>query len=342
MRNKLLLAHGLAMAVAVALFTATTALASDYVNFQTINNPGDPNFNQLLGVNNAGTISGYFGDGAIVPNNGYTWTAAGGFVAENFAGAAQTQVVAINNTLTGGTYNTAGFYVDTAGANHGFTQISSTQTTVDNPLTTAAPPVNQLLGLNDKNMAVGFYVDSAGNSHGYEYNLTSKVFTPVVPTFAGVTSVMATGVNNGGWISGLYTDSGGVTHGFVDEGGVFKSFDDPSGNGTNTSFFGLNNQGQVVGSYVDANGNNGLVYNLLTNTWQTVNDPNQSFTPAFGVSGTILNGINDLGQVVGFYSDGIHVNGVLASTPEPASLGLMGLGAVLGLGFWRKAKRRNT
>ena len=346
LRRKLCLISGhLAVAATVSLcLVAASARASDYSNFKTINNPGDPNFNQLLGINNAGTISGYFGDGTVVPNNGYTWTATGGFVAENFSGAAQTQVVAIDNTLTGGTYNTAGFYVDTAGANHGFTQIGGVQNTVDNPLSTAAPPVNQLLGLNDHNLAVGFYNDSTGASHGYEYNISTKTFTPIVPTFSGVTvtSAQATGVNNGGWISGFYTDSGGVTHGFVDEGGVFKSFDDPSGNGTNTSFFGLNNQGQVVGSYVDANGNNGLVYNLITNTWQTVNDPNQSFTPAFGVSGTILNGINDLGQVVGFYSDGTHVNGVLASTPEPTSFGLMGLGAVLGLGFWRKAKQRKV
>ncbi len=146
---------------ALLCFTSASVSASTYT-FQTINNPGDLNFNQLLGINNAGVIAGYFGDGSVVPNNGYTWTKSGGFVAENFTGAAQTQVTAINNTLSGGTYNTAGFYVDTAGANHGFTQIGGAQTTVDNPATTATPAFNQLLGLNDSNTAVGFYQDSAG------------------------------------------------------------------------------------------------------------------------------------------------------------------------------------
>ncbi len=330
----------------VFCFTAATMWAGTY-SFQTINNPGDPNFNQLLGINNEGTIAGYFGDGmGIVPNNGYTWTKAGGFVAENFPGAAQTQVVVINNVGVSppngpAMYNTAGFYVDNAGANHGFTNTLGTFATVDNPATNSTPPFNQLLALNDHNAAVGIYQDSAANFHGYEVNLTNNTFTAItLPSSFNAKSVMAAGINNGGWISGNYTDNAGVTHGFVDEGGTFKSFDDPNGNGTNTSFFGLNNNGLVVGSFVDANGTNGLVYNLLTNTWQTVNDPNQSFTPAFTFNGTTINGINDAGDLVGFYSDGTHVNGMLATpTPEPASLGFILLGGLLLVGVSLKKRR---
>jgi hypothetical protein len=214
--------------------------------------------------------------------------------------------------------------------------------TVDNPATTSTPPINQLLGLNDKNAAVGFYQDSAGNLHGYEVNLVNTSFTSItLPSSFNAVSVMAAGINNSGWIAGNYMDAAGNTHGFIDQNGIFKSFDDPSGNGTNTSFFGLNNTGLVVGTFVDSNGNNGLVYNLLTNTWQTVNDPNQSFTAAFQVSGTFINGINDKGDLVGFYSDGTHVNGMLATptpTPEPASLGLLLLGGIAGLGAGLKRR----
>lgn len=333
-------------ALTVFCFTAGTMWGGTY-SFQTINNPGDPNFNQLLGINNEGTIAGYFGDGmGIVPNNGYTWTKSGGFVAENFPGSAQTQVVAINNVgisppIGPAMYNTAGFYIDSAGANHGFTNTLGTFATVDNPATNSTPPFNQLLGLNDHNAAVGIYQDSLGNFHGYEVNLTNNAFTAItLPSSFNAKSVMAAGINNGGWISGNYTDNSGVTHGFVDEGGTFKSFDDPSGNGTNTSFFGLNNNGLVVGSFVDANGTNGLVYNLVTNTWQTVNDPNQSFTAAFTFNGTTINGINDAGDLVGFYSDGIHVNGMLATpTPEPASLGFILFGGLLLAGVSLKKRR---
>ncbi len=325
--------------LAMLASTSITTMAASY-NFQNINNPGDPNFNQLLGINNEGTIAGYFGDGSVVPNNGYTWTKAGGFVAENFSGAVQTQVIAINNTLMSGTYDTAGFYIDSAGVNHGFTQVGGVQTTVDNPLSTT---VNQLLGLNDAGIAVGFYTDSAGNNHGYEYNLSSKAFTPInLPASFNAVSVMTTGINNGGWISGLYTDAAGVTHGFVDESGTFISLDDPNGNGTNTSFFGLNNNGWLVGTFATATQTNGVVYNLNTKTWLTVNDPNASSTPAFGVSGTFINGVNDLGDLVGFYSDGTHVNGMLATpTPEPGSIGLVALGSLLSLGALINRKRRS-
>ncbi|MEO7145724.1 MAG: hypothetical protein ABI165_19695 [Bryobacteraceae bacterium] len=326
--------------ITILCLAAASAEANTYT-FQTIDNPGDPNFNQLLGINNEGTIAGYFGDGmGMVPNNGYTWTKTGGFVAENFNPSAQTQVVAINNTLANGSYNTAGFYVDAAGANHGFTQIGGVQNTVDNPLTQSTPNFNQLLGLNDHNVAVGVYADSANNMHGYEIDLAAKTIVGItLPSSFNATSFMAAGINNSGWIAGNYT-AAGVTHGFIDENGISKSFDDPNGNGTNTSFFGLNNNGQAVGSFVDANGTNGLVYNLATNTWQTVDDPNQSFTSAFTFNGTTLNGINDLGQVVGFYSDGTHVNGVLATaTPEPAPIDFMLLGGVLILGARLKRKR---
>ena len=37
--------------------------------------------------------------------------------------------------------------------------------------------------------------------------------------------------------------------------------------------------------------------------------PGSSQTAAFGVSGTIINGINDRGDFVGFFSNGTKVNG---------------------------------
>jgi hypothetical protein len=37
--------------------------------------------------------------------------------------------------------------------------------------------------------------------------------------------------------------------------------------------------------------------------------PGSSQTPAFGVVGTVINGVNDKRDIVGFFSDGTHVNG---------------------------------
>lgn len=52
-----------------------------------------------------------------------------------------------------------------------------------------------------------------------------------------------------------------------------------------------------------------------------------------------MNGLNDNGQLVGFYSDGTNVNGFLATTvPEPASIVLILIGAVFVFG-WQLRKQ---
>jgi hypothetical protein len=204
---------------------------------------------------------------------------------------------------------------------------------------TTSPVLTQLLGVNNSNNAVGFYADVNGDFQGFSYNVAGKVFTPItLPPSFNATMTTATGINNAGVIVGFYLDAAGNTHGFVDNTGSFTSFDDPNAVG-NTTFFGINDDGLIVGSFLDMNGvTNGLVFNSLSTTWQTVNDPLSSPNPAFGVTGTTINGINDSGQLVGFYSDGTNVNGFLATpAPEPSTLLLIPLG--LGL-FLRRARKR--
>jgi hypothetical protein len=195
--------------------------------------------------------------------------------------------------------------------------------------------------VNNSNVAVGFYVNGAGNAQGYTYNIGTSSFTPVTPpgSFNAV-AVTASGINNLGDISGFFTNSSGNTLGFLDIGGIFTSLSDPSGSGANTMIFGLNDNGDAVGSYVDAAGvTHGFVYDWLTNTWKTVDDPSGSATPAFGVTGTTINGINDAGTLVGFYSDGTNVNGFVATVPEPSTWAMMLVGFA-GLGAFAIRRRR--
>jgi hypothetical protein len=326
MRDKIMVR--LALAVGSLFLLASSASASPYV-FQTLNNPGDPAFNQLLGINNAGTIVGYFGDGIVQPNQGYTLSPpySGGYTAENFPGSAQTQVVGINSSGT-----TVGFYVDGNGNNFGFVNHGGTFQSISDPNTPAGGTVtNQLLGVNASNMAAGFYVNASGNSQGYVVNLTTSAFTAVnLPASFNAVSAVATGIDNAGVISGFFTDAAGNTHGFLDNGGTFTQIDDPGG--TNTMVFGLNNNQMAVGSFVDANGETqGFVDYLTTDLFQTISDPNSSANPAFDVTGTTLNGINDQGDLVGFYSDGTNVNGFLATpsaVPEPATWMLLATGCL--------------
>ena len=203
--------HASAAAFAALGFSAamSPALAGGYT-FETINSTGgDGDFTQLLGINNAGTIAGYFGDGTVVPNNGFTVAppyGAGNFTAENFTGAAQTQVVGINNTGT-----TVGFYIDASGDNIGFSKIGGVFTSVMSP---NAGPLNgtsftQLLGVNDSNLAAGVDVNgSTGATEGFLVNLSTSTFTPVtLPSSFNSVSTTATGVNNADDVSGFYTNN---------------------------------------------------------------------------------------------------------------------------------------
>jgi hypothetical protein len=341
---KLALNLKLIPAAAVFLLFAASASGSTY-SFQTLNNNGDPQFNQLLGINSTSspTITGYFGDGTVQPNKGYTLAqpdnSQGSYTNENFPGSAQTQVVGIT---PGSASTTVGFYVDNSGNNIGFVDQSGTFTSVSDPSTPVDPGamVNQLLGVNDNNVAAGFYVDAAGNTQGYTYNLTTTTFTPItLPGSFNATDTTVTGINDAGVITGFYTDLAGNTHGFVDNGGTFTSFDDP--NGTDTMFFGINANDMIGGSYVDASGETqGLVFDDLTDTFQTVSDPLASNMAAFGVTGTTINGINNADQLVGFYSDGTNVDGFLATpTPEPATIGFTILCGALIIGKQRRSKK---
>lgn len=313
-------------------------------SFQTLNNNTDPTFNQLLGVNNAGTIAGYFGIGQTPaapnanPNKGYTlappYTQAS-YTNENFPNSAQTQVVGINSFGL-----TVGFWVDnnTAFDNFGFVDNGGTFTSVVDPNTpTVAGAVNQLLGVNDLKEAAGFYTDASGNNQGYIYNIPTGTFTAVtIPGSSSVTatginntlcaalpvlhscqssSVTTTGINNAGVISGFYLN-GTVTDGFIDNNGSITTLTGPSG-ATTTQAFGLNNEGQVVGDYVDAAGNtHGFVYSIATAAYTTINDPNATPASPGAPTMTVVNGINDLGQLVGFYLDASgNTDGMLAAIP---------------------------
>ena len=241
----------LVLGLVVALLLPVAAWGGS-LTFETVTNPADPNFTQLLGINNSSVIAGYFGDGMVVPNNGFTLVLPGTFTPENFPGSVQTQVVGIN-----GPGETVGFYIDTAGVNHGFTDIGGTFRSVSNPQTTT---VTQLLGVNNAGVAAGYWSDAAGNFHPFTW--VPGTFTSI--TFPGIVSAQATDINNAGWATGFNMTSATTSQGFLDIGGMFTFLQFPGS--VFTQALGLNNDGEVVGSYVDSGGvTHGFTYNINTN-----------------------------------------------------------------------------
>jgi hypothetical protein len=195
---------------------------------------------------------------------------------------------------------------------------------------------NQLIGVNNANLAVGFYNDSHGVSHGYTYNIPMGTFSadindPNASTTVGGTVTAA--INNSDEIAGFYTDTSRVIHGFIDNGGSFTTVD-PMGS-TETELLGLNDNGIADGFAVIGGFQHGILFDSLTDTFTILDPP--------GSTATTLNGINNAGDVVGFYVDGMHnTDGVLGTpVPEPGTWVMM-LTAFAGLGFLGLGRARKV
>ncbi len=304
-----------AAALALAIPAAQADTLSNMYRFEDIINNNDVTFNQELGINNAGVIAGYFGSGAAGhPNKGYLVIntikpiVQTNFINENFPNSVQTQVTGLNNLGI-----TVGFWSNqnnTVNNNFGFMNIggqSGLFIDINNPMTGTISKVktNQLLGVNDFNTAVGFYIDTAGATHGYKYSPTVNFFSLNIDDPNGMGTTTAAAINNLGQVVGFFVDKSNVTHGFLRNHGVFTTIDGPMA--TSTMLTGLNNFGVAVGVEVDRRGKmHGLICTVKTAVCKTRDDPQ-------GIGTTTFNGINDVGQIVGFYTKGLNTIGLLAN-----------------------------
>jgi hypothetical protein len=276
--------------------------------FQTVDDKADPTFNQLLGVNNDGLIAGYFGSGAAGhPNKGFTLR-GNAFGNENVPNSTQTQVTGLNDRGV-----TVGFSSNMNNAsqvndNFGFVADDGRFRKVDFPTAdNANPPVNQLLGVNDEDVAVGFYTDAAGNNHAYQYDADRRVFYSV--KVSGATSATAAAIDNNGDVAGFSTDAAGTTNGFLRSGyGKMTVLAYPGA--TMTQALGVNDHREVVGVYTVGSGAGAQTHGF---TWTAAN----GFLPVddpSGVGATTVNGVNNDGTLVGFYTDAAgNTHGMLAS-----------------------------
>jgi hypothetical protein len=239
----------------------------------------------------------------------------------DFPGQLQTQLTGLNdNGIEVGYYyptnngipvdNQFGFYVK----GEAFTSINNPKTPglFGNPGPDAGVLIeNQLIGINDHNIAVGFYNDASGTSHGYTYNITTGKFSKDIndphANSTGPGGTVAAAINNNGNIAGFYTDAMGVIHGFLDNHGVFKTVDGPGA--SETELLGLNDLGMAVGFDVVNGVTHGIIYNTKTGKFTTLDDPN-------AVGSTVFNGINNKGDIVGFYVDAAGNTDGLLTTPD--------------------------
>ena len=311
-----------AVAAAGVGTAATPALAQNQsaaskYHFQTLNNTQDTTFNQLLGINQRGLIAGYFGSGqAMHPNKGYLLSfpyGPGNYRSENWPASTQTQVTGLNDRGV-----TVGFWSSTNNAavgnnapvndNRAFVKYNGYfidgDFPTDNP---ATPPADQLLGVNDNDVAVGFYTDGGNVTHAYTFDIRRNQFREVVPS--GVTNPTAAGINNRGDIAGFGTVNGQTAGFLLSRDGHVTILTAPGA--SSTSALGINDSDEVVGVYTDGAGAlHGFTW-TRSGGFRTVDD--RLANEANG-SGTTINGLNDKGQLVGFYVDATgNTDGFLAT-----------------------------
>jgi hypothetical protein len=300
-------ASGLLAAGALAMAGSASAATDPGYAFSTLDNAHDLTFNQLLGINDEGVIAGYFGSGAAGhPNKGYVLLppyGQGSYLNENFPGSVQTQVTGLNNRGV-----TVGFWAPTnmgsGDANFGWVNVDGHFRQADFPTGDPASPVaDQLLGVNDNDVAVGFYTDSQGNNHGYEYDINTNTYVAVIDPKDQSASLTAAAINDNGDVAGFYTASDGATDGFLllhyAKGRHCPFIDLAFPGASSTMALGVNGSDEVVGTYTDGSGNSATMHGF---TWTpeggftTVDDPH-------GIGTTTINGVNDRGDLVGFYVD---------------------------------------
>jgi probable HAF family extracellular repeat protein len=165
-------------------------------------------------------------------------------------------------------------------------------------------------------------------------------------------TAMATGINNNGDIVGFSTGSAGKHFSWLLKDGHLTTFGFPGIlGGSHTQALGINDKDQIVGSYVDSSKKmHGFVLSDPTGPtshWQTIDDTSPSAMPGT----TVVNGINDAGDLVGFYTDTAgNVDGMLAemnkaylqlqSMPSgTASFGTDSSGSLKGQTVYRPSRR---
>lgn len=208
-------------------------------------------------------------------------------------GEQATFALAINNQGDIG-----GSLLDFAGNSHGYVSDSEGENLrlVDFPGATST----NVLGMNDLGDVVGEYFDDTFTSHAY--SLIDGVFSNL--DFPNSIFNAAVGINDRREIGGTFQGADFSVHGYRLADGVFTVIDDPAAPVLNagtpnaftvTEFTSINNPGDVGGFFFDTNGF-GSSFLLSGGVFQPIEVP-------AGVQGTIVNGLNDSGDVVGTFTD---------------------------------------
>jgi uncharacterized membrane protein len=258
---------------------APTVVADANLTFTTIDVPGAMNTN-ILGINNAGQMVGYYAETTNGPATGFLFS-GGNFSFFNYPGGDSTQAFGINDSglICGTAYvgqNTGAVGFRYRGTTFHTIRVHKKKYTIVN-------------GINNSGVVVGGYGDFGGNQ-GFE--LLGTRFRNVTPP--GIyTLVYATGANNVGEVVGWTSGGVGSNNGFSYKGGKFQTIAVPGANDL-TEAWGVNDGGMVVGSYEACSPCAFYGFVLMHGRYRSLSYP--------GAKETFAMGINNAGQIVGSYT----------------------------------------
>src|SRR5215831_8166044 len=194
--------------------------------------------------------------------------------------------------------------------------------TIDVPGATFGTNAN---GINNAGQIAGYYTDGSGTQG---FLLSGDSFTtlnnPAVGSPPGGHYTLPWGINNSTQIAGSFNQ--GSSSAFLYSNGGYTTL--ASGGGLQGGYFGrgINDAGQVVGYSYFALGTtygqaSGFIYN--NGTFTRLDDPSAVTNP-FAPNGTFAQGINNAGQVVGYYNGAnggthgfLYSNGTYTTLDDP-------------------------
>ncbi|HEY4386451.1 MAG TPA: hypothetical protein VGN34_18495 [Ktedonobacteraceae bacterium] len=228
-------------------------------NYTNENFPGSVQ-TQVTALNNAGYTAGFWVDKAGNNFGFIRWQ--GGFTSYKDPHTGKSNGVQVNQLLGLNDKGIAvGFYTDSNGNDHAYILDQNKGKFSEIPTSHIPGAVSAMAtGINNNGDVVGTYTDANGATHGFLLKGNSiSVFD--YTGVANVTSTVFLGVNSYDQIVGSYTVGTGNAaqmHGLLLSNPLnhaqWQTVDDPQGVGT-TTINGLNDHADLVGFYVDSQGN---------------------------------------------------------------------------------------